>query len=188
MENVHFCIDDIKFSTDPAEYSHDTLHVPIDVQTFFEPSDWMGDGETPGLVEINEHFKLEIRPDDTDSVITALRYTIGSKHSTSVAWVSIKDNRGRFPGKTIISAEKVTFWVKCAHGKEYIQFKSGNPAYKESFYASAGYVDVDTTWRKKSIDLSEADLSNVNTAFSWTIDSDSTGKEINFYIDKIVFE
>lgn len=167
---------------------------PIDVQTLYTPSGWMGDGEY-GRKYISFSGADQSGPHSPPSSIK-ITHTFGPKNFGGIYWQNEPDNWGDRPGANYAGKgySKLSFWSRGQTGNEVVEFKSGGISapgkkYRDSFSVTLGRVNLTREWKQYQIDLSRADLSSVIGAFCWVASPDyNSGSSISFFLDDIFIE
>ncbi len=98
------------------------------------------------------------------------------------------DKRG---GYNLTGAASLTFWARGENGGEQIaEFKVGgiSGAYADSDTRSSGPVTLGAEWRRYTIDLRGADLSNVIGGFCWVANQADNPGGFVMYLDDIAYE
>ena len=119
-----------------------------------------------------------------------VKYTTGDSWGGCV-WQSPANDWGDLPGgRDLRGAKKLTFWARGALGGETVNFVFGLLGKDKKFPDSGtGKLDkavLTTAWKQYSIDLSGTDLSQIKTAFAWSLAG--SGQPITFYLDDIKYE
>jgi hypothetical protein len=167
---------------------------PIDVQTLYTPSGWMGDGEY-GRKYIAFSGADHSGPHSPPTSIK-ITHTFGPKNFGGIYWQNEPDNWGDRPGSNYsrMGFSKLTFWARGQAGNEVVEFKSGGISapgkkYRDSFSVTLGRVTLTREWKQYQMDLSHADLSCVIGAFCWVASPDyNSSSSITFFLDDIVLE
>jgi len=158
-----------------------TLSFPVNVDKYFCPSGWMGDGE------YGERYIAFTRAVG----YIKITYTPGPKGWAGIYWQYPDSNWGEQPGRNLIGAHKLTFMAKGETGNEIVEFKTGgirSPRYEDSFEKSLGRIKLSQSWNQHEIDLTDQDLSNVIGAFAWVASKDANPDGLTFYLKDIYFE
>lgn len=157
------------------------LSPPANVDVYFFPSGWMGDGEYGEsyitFTRSVEHIKIT--------------YTPGPKEWTGIYWQFPDGNWGKQAGRNLTGAQRLTFWAKGETGNEIVEFKTGGirgQKYEDSFEKSLGRIKLSQSWKQYEIDLAGQDLSSVIGAFEWIASKDVNPEGVTFYLKDIYFE
>lgn len=157
------------------------LSLPANVDVYFHPSGWMGDGEYGEryitFTRSAEHIKIT--------------YTPGPKGWAGIYWQFPDGNWGEQPGRNLTGAQRLTFWAKGEIGTEIVEFKTGGmrgQRYEDSFEKSLGRINLSQSWEQYEIDLTGHDLSSVIGAFAWIASKDANPGGLTFYLKDIYFE
>lgn len=156
----------------------DTIFTNID--RYFYPSGWMGDGEEGERYIQFKRTKNYIK----------ISYSPGEKGWGGIYWQYPENNWGNKPGRNLVNVRKLKFCAKGETGDEFVEFKSGgifNQRYEDSFEKSMGKIKLSIEWRLYEIDLNSQDLSNVIGAFAWIAAKCDNPKGITFYLSDIGF-
>ncbi len=126
----------------------------------------------------------------TGKTCLQVRYTTGDSWGGCV-WQSPANDWGDLPGgRDLRGAKKLTFWARGAAGGETVNFVFGLLGKDKKFPDSGtGKLDkavLTTAWKQYSIDCSGTDLSQIKTAFAWSLAG--SGSPITFYLDDIKYE
>jgi hypothetical protein len=166
----------------------------------------MGEAEEEGQHALSVELG-EQRPDSPKSRSQQWTYrprTGAQKQFASVAWQCGENNYGEISGKnwSELPLSKVTVWARGkpnGHGRfPKLQFKAGgntnpdraNYPYQASFEAVGNFVTLTGKWAPYSIDLKDQHLSQVISAFVFTIRAQDVDKDdtATFFIDSITYE
>jgi len=167
--------------------------LPVELESFFSPSGWMGDG---GGESGKKYLSYKSEPSEMNGekiVIIRIEYTQGEKGWAGIYWQYPDGNWGDKPGRTLIGAKQISFYAKGEGGDEIVEFKAGGIAnpdkpYKDSFEKPLGKVILSKNWTKYVIDLSNVDLSNVIGAFAWIASGTDNKGHVVTYIAKLLIE
>jgi len=166
-----------------------TQRAPFAIKGLFFPSGWMGDGAAgSNAVDVNEQWTTDCKVGPTCIRVT---YRAGSKNWAGVYWQYPDGNWGDKEGRTIASANKLTFWAKGAVGGELVEFKIGGitgKRYADSLEKTIGTVKLNHDWEHKEILLRDESLRSVIGAFAWLANARGNPKPLVFYLDDIRFE
>lgn len=156
---------------------------PYNIFDHFIASGYMGDIKN---IIIRKNFKDSSR---ADSLCTKISYSTGDTGWGGVYWQYPANNWCKKKGKDLskYGFSKVTFWVKGEKGGEEVKFKVGHDC-GDSFVSEEITKILTTKWQKVTIDLQNADLSNITGAFCWVVDSKANEPNVVFYIDDVKFE
>lgn len=165
----------------------------LDVQRYFTPSGWMGDGEY-GEKYLKLDGASEVQP-FSPPVATRVRYNFGPQGWAGIYWQNQPDNWGDLPGGNYSGRrfDRITFWARGESGGEIVEFKAGyisakDKPYRDSFGATTGRVRLENIWTQYSIDISGTDLSSVIGGFCWVASAAfNTGDGITVYVDDIQY-
>jgi len=158
----------------------------------FAPSGWMGD-----------YGDLKINDADASSPgegKTSATWTYTFKGSQGANWAGAyyqhpPNNWGTSPsGYNLNGFTKLKFLAKGSKGGETInEFKVGGITgeYSDSGAASIGPIVLTKNWKEYTIDLKEAELSQIAGGFCWATARDANpdfAESITFSIDNVRFE
>jgi hypothetical protein len=149
------------------------LMAPVCIANNYYPSGYMGDGEGENRkgtepIDLNDQWTDHCHSEPTCIKIV---YHPPSNRWAGVYWQYPDGNWGDEPGRRIIGAKKLVFWVRGDTGGELVSFKIGGndrKKYKDSLNKSLGPLKLTTEWKEYEIDLNGADTSSVIGAFSWS--------------------
>ncbi len=166
----------------------------VDIQTFFTPSGWIGDGEY-GRKYIDFSGSDTTGPHSPPSSVK-VTYTFGPSRWAGIYWQNEPDNWGDKPGANYSGKKlsKLTFWARGETGNEVVEFKAGGidnstKKYRDSFVVTMGRQSLTREWKQYEINLSSANLNSVVGAFCWVASADyNIGKHVTFYLDDILLE
>ncbi len=153
------------------------------------PSGWMGD---VGDLSMDDKYMGE-----PHSGSTSIKFVYSGNKSKGQGWAGVywqnpANNWGsKKGGYDLTGLNKITFWVRGEKGGEIIaKFGVGGikGTYPDTLEASMGPVELTSTWQQYSINLAGKDLSYVNGALNWVINSDSNPEGATFYIDDVKYE
>lgn len=159
------------------EVSKLEIPFPVNIDLYFYPSGWMGDGEYITFTRTDEHIKITYAP--------------GPKGWAGIYWQYPDSNWGERPGRNLIGAKRLVFWAKGEIGNEIIEFKTGgirDKKYEDSFEKSLGRIKLTQGWEQYEIDLDGQDLSSVIGGFAWIASKDANPNGVTFYLNDIYFE
>ncbi len=158
-----------------------SLSFPVNIDIYFYPSGWMGDGKFGEkyirFVRLEEYIKIT--------------YTPGPEKWAGIYWQFPDGNWGRQPGRNLIGAKRLVFKAKGETGKETVEFKTGGIRglrYEDSFEKSLGRTRLSKDWQRYEIDLTDQSLSNVIGPFAWVASKDLNPEGLTFYLKDIWFE
>lgn len=157
------------------------LSLPANVDVYFYPSGWVGDGE------YERRYLTFARSED----FIKINYVPGPKEWAGIYWQYPDSNWGQKPGFNLTGAKKLTFWAKGETGNEIVEFKTGGirgQKYEDSFVKSIGRIKLSQSWKQYDIDITDQDLSSVIGAFVWVASKDTNPKGLTFYLKDIYFE
>jgi exo-beta-1,3-glucanase (GH17 family) len=195
-----FYLDDIVFEYEPGLSPPPSPGPVFPVYTdaaaqsnHYFPTGWMGDGAVPGRMSLTECWT-----NNPHSGQTAIRiaYTTVISGWAGIYWQHPENNWGDRPGGfDLRQSNKLTFWAKGEKGGEKIRFFVGGIGTKNDLYpdslrpeVSTGYIKLENTWQKYTINLKGQDLSHVVGGFGWATDRCASPSGVTFYLDDIVFE
>lgn len=167
------------------------IAIPFEINNYFYPSGWVGDSEQ--YISFIKDSKEKLRPDDDDNASIKVTYIPGTIGWAGIFWQYPDSNWGDKPGRNLVKAKKITFWVSGKRGGEVVEFKAGGiidsqKRYKDSFEVSLGRQTLTKQWQKYEIDLRGQDLSNVIGAFAWVATGSTNSGGLTFYLDDIKYE
>jgi len=156
--------------------------LPFAVDSWFAPSGYMGDGESPGAIA-DMQVCADSRPASWMGNCHKITWTPGAMMWAGVYWQYPDGNWGDRPGLQIpAGATKITFQAWGATGNEQITFMAGMAAI-DGFELKKEKVPLTTTPTEYSLELGGATYSRVVGGFGW-VAADSTSA-VNFYLDDI---
>ncbi|NNE43787.1 MAG: hypothetical protein HKN12_06245 [Gemmatimonadetes bacterium] len=148
------------------------------------PSGWMGAHED---LEMDEECRVSPRSGDT-----CLKFTYANPGRwVGVVWQHPVNDWGDLPGGfDLTGAEKLTFWARSEQGGEKVDFgvgiiEEGKP-HPDTLKSEKKGVKLGTEWKQYTIKLGGKDLSQVKSAFWWSLGGH--GREVTLYLDDIRFE
>lgn len=171
-----------------------TIRAPFNVSTYFFPAGWIGDGEEgTKYIQLNTASREKPRPGDTDNICVKVSYQPGPRGWAGIFWQYPNGNWGDYPGRKIVGATKITFWVTGEKGGEIVEFKAGgirgaNKRYYDSFETSLDRIALTIEWKKYEITLAKQDLSSVIGAFAWVATGSMNPSGLTFYLDDMRYE
>jgi hypothetical protein len=148
------------------------------------PSGWMGNTK---VIRIDENCHFNPRSGDT---CICVEYRADTDWG-GVVWQDPPRDWGNAAGGWNLSgAKRLVFWARGDKGGETVGFRFGVIGADKKYYDTATgnleEVELSTTWKEYSIDLSGKNLSNVKTGFVWIVVGQR--KPVLFYLDEIRFE
>ena len=164
-----------------GQVSKFALSLPVNIDVYFFPSGWMGDGE------YGERYITFTR----SAEYIKITYIPGPKGWAGIYWQFPDGNWGKQPGRNLSGAQRLTFWVKGETGNEIVEFKTGGirgQKYEDSYEKSLGRIKLFQSWKQYEIDLADQDLSSVIGAFAWIASKDANPRGVTFYLKDIYFE
>lgn len=186
--------DSAAFESSTSDESSPRIDYPIDLESLYVPSGWMGDAEAG---EPHVHFAPDYRglrrPGDHDGFVTRISYSAGPAGWAGVYWQWPEGNWGESPGRSL-SARRVAFDARGETGGELVEFKvgglggDGEQAFRDSVDRSSGGIRLEAEWKRYEIDLSGQDLSSVIGGFAWIVQASANVEPVVFYIDNVSFE
>lgn len=155
------------------------VSLPFNLESYFYPSGWMGDGEYSTKYLSFKHQNSIV--DNKNTPVIRIEYRPGPKDWAGIYWQYPDKNWGEKPGRNLIGAKKISFYTKGERGGEIVEFKAGginSGQYKDSFEKSLGKIILSNDWAKHVIDISQEDLTSVIGAFAWI----AAGKDNHGYV------
>ena len=180
----HLIVILITFFMVPTLFAQNVQNIePYNIFDRFIPSGYMGDIKN---IIIKKNYKEPSRP---DSLCTKISYSPGEEGWGGIYWQYPANNWCKQKGIDLskFGYTKATFWVKGEKGGEEVKFKVGHDC-GDSFISEEITQHLSTKWSKITIDLNEADLSNITGAFCWVVDSKANDGTVVFYLDDVQFE
>jgi hypothetical protein len=153
------------------------------------PSGWMGDY---GDLKLSDQSI-----DNPHSGASCIQFTYTAKKSQGQGWGGMywqnpPNNWGsKKGGFDLTGMTKLTFWARGAKGGEIISkvMVGGiKGAYPDTASVESGPIELTDAWRQYTVNLSGKDLSYINGAFGFVINSDLSPEGATFYLDDIKFE
>jgi hypothetical protein len=153
------------------------------------PSGWMGD-----------YSDLKLNDGSTENCAdgkTCIQWTYSAKGTQGARWTGAywqhpPNNWGNRPGGFDLTGYKrLTFWARGAKGGERIaEFKVGGITgeFGDSDAVNIGPIELESDWKKYTIDVSQADLSKIIGGFCWAASADDNPDGFVIYLDEIRFE
>lgn len=158
----------------------------------FEPTGWMGDATTPGVVTFDAGSTVTWHTGGNSIRIT---YTgAGSQGWAGIYWQHPANNWGTVPdgGFNLTSATKLTFWARGAVGGEKAEFRVGGISgpYGDTIQPaiSTGVVTLTPTWQRYTIPLNGWNLSRVVGGFCWVATKANNPSGATIDLDDIRYE
>jgi hypothetical protein len=172
----------------PQQQSSVPVSLPSDLAALFVPSGWMGDAQVdPALLS---YGNLVESVHGRTQVATRFSYARGPKGWAGVYWQFPDSNWADKPGRDLTGAKRITFAARGERGGEVVEFKSGGTtgAVPDSFMRSLGNVPLASEWKRFTLDLEGADLSNVVGGFAWVAVANRDGAPVTFYLAELSIE
>lgn len=155
----------------------------------YAPSGWMGDY---GDIKLND-----ASTDNPADGRTAIKIDYSAKVTQNMNWAGVfwqnpPNNWGtRKGGYDLTGFKRLTFWARGTTGKERIaEFKVGGITgeFGDSGQTSIGPIQLETTWKKYTIELAEVDLHSISGGFCWSASRDDNPEGFTIFLDEIRFE
>jgi hypothetical protein len=182
---------DTTADTEPVDTTVDTgvatrpTTLPFAVDSFWVPSGFMGDGETPGAIAVTEDACTGSRGGEGQGTCRQFTWRPGRVGWAGVFWQYPEANWGTLPGLAIPEgATEVTLWAWGATGGEEVKFLAGiGGAAADGFAAESTVFTLTTTPTQYRVALPTATLPNeLVGAFGW-VSGDTGGA--SFFVDDI---
>lgn len=177
-----------------SDESGSLIDYPVDLESLYEPSGWMGDAETGDpYVSFDRYYRGARRPGDHDGLVTRIAYSAGPAGWAGLYWQWPDGNWGDSRGRSL-SARRVAFSARGEMGGELVEFKvggigsDGGRAFPDSVDRSSGGIRLEPEWKRYEIELSDQDLSSVIGGFAWIVQARANTDPVVFYIDNARFE
>ena len=174
------------------QYLHFGVYADKYSVNHFEPTGWMGDATTPGVVTFDSGSTATWHTGGNSIRIT---YTgAGSQGWAGIYWQHPANNWGTVPngGFNLTSATRLTFWARGRYGGEKAEFKVGGipGPYGDTIQPaiSTGVVTLTPTWRPYTIDLAGQNLSRVVGGLVWVTTQADNPSGATIYLDDIRYE
>ena len=202
-EGATFYLDDIAFAPDPPLASETVYPLPrigpFSIYTDYTalgnhyiPSNFMGDGETPCYLTLNQSWNVD--PSRGDTAIE-VQYSRGPLGWAGVFWTDPEDNWGQIPGGyDLTGVTKLTYWAKSDHPGLHLQILIGGVSclskkfpYHDSVCDGVpiSRVTLTTEWKQYTINLKslKRDWTRLLGGFGFVVNQPGT-----FYLDDIQYE
>ena len=182
---------DTTADTEPVDTTVDTgvatrpTTLPFTVDSFWVPSGFMGDGETPGGIAVTEDACNGARAGEGQGACRQFTWRPGRVGWAGVFWQYPEANWGTLPGLAIpAGATEVTLWAWGVEGGEEVKFLAGiGGAAADGFAAESAVFTLTTTPTQYRVALPTATLpSELVGAFGW-VSGDTGGA--SFFVDDI---
>jgi hypothetical protein len=169
--------------------------LPLIVSDQFIPSGYMGDGTTPGAINLLPQTPADSQTCNGNRSMPALGicYTVtyapivGGMAWGGVYWQYPQGNWGASPGLSIqAGATQVTVWAKGGVGGEVVTFVAGGimgAANADTFNVSSK-VTLTAAWAQYSVKL-PAMYGPVLGGFAWSAAAPAGGRSVSFSVDSI---
>lgn len=177
-EPVDTTVADTGGSTSPTS-------LPFVVDSYWVPSGFMGDGETPGGIAVTEDACGGTRAGEGLGACRKFSWTPGRVGWAGVFWQYPEANWGTLPGLAIpAGATEVTVWAWGERGGEEVKFLAGiGGAAADGFAAESAVFTLTTTPTQYRVALPTATLpSEMVGPFGW-VSGDTGG--VSFFVDDI---
>lgn len=184
-------VEDTTADTEPADTTADTgaathpTALPFAVDSFWVPSGFMGDGETPGGIAVVEDACNGARAGEGQGACRQFTWRPGRVGWAGVFWQYPESNWGTLPGLAIpAGATEVTLWAWGAAGGEEVKFLAGiGGAAADGFAAESAVFTLTTTPTQYRVALPTATLPGEMVGpFGW-VSGDTGG--VSFFVDDI---
>lgn len=159
--------------------------LPFAVDSFWVPSGFMGDGETPGGIAVTEDACGATRAGEGQGACRKFTWTPGRVGWAGVFWQYPEANWGTLPGLAVpAGATEVTVWAWGESGGEEVKFLAGiGGAAADGFAVESAVITLTTTPTQYRVALPTATLpSEVVGPFGW-VSGDTGG--VSFFVDDI---
>jgi hypothetical protein len=187
----------------PGDASGPVLALPFTVDSYFRPTGYMGDGNTPGPVMVQTTGCKMPRPQGAKGNCYKVTYKPQTPETgpawSGVYWQYPDNNWGEKPGKRIApGATKVAFYAAAETAGEMVTFRVGGIQNVGAAHQDSLKVDLaqalTTTLTQYSIDLRGETYDEVLGPFAWVITTYDPSRwaanaaPIVFYLDDIHWE
>ena len=169
--------------------------LPLTLSDVFAPSGYMGDGATPGAIQVDTTACKTPRPAGAVGDCYKVTYTPGTLGWAGVYWQYPANNWGASPGKQIeAGATKVAFYAAGAAGGELVQFLAGGEndgtlPYHDAFKVTQNQT-LTSALAPYNVDLTGHTYdSGVLGGFAWLVTAPlGSTAPIVFYLDAITWQ
>lgn len=157
--------------------------LPVVVDDHWAPSGYMGDGATPGGIEVGEC--PERGSADAVGLCRAYTWNPGREGWAGIYWQYPENNWGMAPGLQVAQgATEVSFWAWGALGGEVVTFGAGIPDV-DGFGVERPQVVLEAVPTRYTIDLTAVTYDEVVGAFKW-VTADAAAP-VTFFIDDLTW-
>jgi hypothetical protein len=159
--------------------------LPFAVDDWYAPSGYMGDGESPGGIAVDETCPPS-RPSSWVGLCHRYTWTPGDAMWGGVYWQYPDGNWGDRPGLAIpAGATKISFQAWGATGGERVDFMVGMMAV-DGFQVTRTSVQLGSAPARYELELSGASYARVVGGFGWV--ASESADPVTFHIDEIRWE
>ncbi|MEM1414445.1 MAG: hypothetical protein AAGH15_06075 [Myxococcota bacterium] len=166
--------------------------LPFFVDGVYSASGFIGDGETPGGIEVEVDDGTgnvcSTRVDGADGACRRWTYTPGGRGFGGVFWQFPENNFGAMPGFPIPrGTRRITFAAWGAEGGETVEFGSGVEGDVGDGFQVRDTIELTTTPTLYSVAIpGSAEFDEIVTGFLWVIGGAEA--PVSFFTDNVVFE
>ncbi len=156
---------------------------PFAADDYWAPSGFMGDGETPGAIEVTDNACDGARAGEGRGICRRFVWTRGTVGWAGIFWQYPDANWGTLPGLPVpAGASEVSFYAWGETGAEVVKFLVGIGD-ADGFAVETGDNTLSTEPTRYTVDLSgETVGDDVVGGFGWV---SGEGEVVTFYIDDI---
>jgi hypothetical protein len=160
--------------------------IPFAVDTYYAPSGYMGDGETPGGVV--DSPECPERAGEQKGLCHRVTWKPGTAGWSGIFWQYPDGNWGAAEGHEIEpGATRISFWAWGEKGDEKVSFFAGIPDV-DGFHVEITDVPLTTEPAQYFMKLGEATYGKVVGAFGWSSGASDGSTPVVFTIDDIQWQ
>jgi len=160
--------------------------IPFAVDSYYVPSGFMGDGETPG--GLVDDASCPVRAGEEKGLCHHLTWKPGAKGWAGVYWQYPDGNWGTAEGREISpGATRISFWAWGKNGGEKVAFFAGIQE-ADGFHVESGDIVLTTEPTQYFIQIGGAVYDKVVGGFGWSSGTSDGATPVVFHVDDVQWQ